>query len=387
MNSIPALFSSIETHAPKFQAFLERLTAQESFTFEPETVTRAADLTAAFAETLGFSVERKRFPKAGDGLVISQGTSAGSLPPICFVAHLDTVHPSGSFPDSLKPGPEGGIYGPGIVDCKGGAAIALLAMFALGEAGCPRPLRLILVPDEEASNRLTGPEGIAFLQEHARGCAAALVCECGKRDEAVVERKGITKVRVDIRGRAAHAGMYYAQGISAIREAACQILALEQQSQPDAITYNCGRISGGTAENVVPETCSYTADIRYRNAGEEQQAMEHLRRVTGQAHVPGAVSTLTVLSARSPMPRSDAGMTLFEHLRATGLRWELEDLRPMENGGGSDAAYTAAIGVPTVCAVGMTGWDWHSIRERTEPDALTRRAKLLAAAIAEYPGS
>ena len=60
MNSIPALFSSIETHAPKFQAFLERLTAQESFTFEPETVTRAADLTAAFAETLGFSVERKR---------------------------------------------------------------------------------------------------------------------------------------------------------------------------------------------------------------------------------------------------------------------------------------------------------------------------------------
>ena len=59
----------------------------------------------------------------------------------------------------------------------------------------------------------------------------------------------------------------------------------------------------------------------------------------------------------------------------------------MENGGGSDAAYTAATGVPTVCAVGMTGWDWHSIRERTEPDALTRRAKLLAAAIAEYPGS
>ena len=87
------------------------------------------------------------------------------------------------------------------------------------------------------------------------------------------------------------------------------------------------------------------------------------------------------------MPRSDAGMALFEHLRATGLRWELEDLRPMENGGGSDAAYTAAIGVPTVCAVGMTGWDWHSIRERTEPGALTRRAKLLAAAIAEYPGS
>lgn len=385
MNSIPALFAFIETNAPRFQAFLERLTAQESFTFEPETVTCAADLTAAFAETLGFSIERHPFAHAGNGLVISQET--GSLSPICFIAHLDTVHPSGSFPDALKPAPEGGIYGPGIVDCKGGTAIALLTMFALREASCPRPLRLILTSDEEASNRLTGPEGISFIQDHARDCAAALVCECGKRDEAVVERKGITKVRVDIRGRAAHAGMYYAQGISAIREAAFQILALEQESRPDAITYNCGRISGGTAENVVPETCSYTADIRYRNAEEEKQAMEHLRRVTGESHVPGAVSTLTILSTRSPMPRSDAGMALFEHLRATGLRWELEDLRPMENGGGSDAAYTAAIGVPTVCAVGMTGWDWHSIRERTEPGALTRRAKLLAAAIAEYPGS
>ena len=55
----------------------------------------------------------------------------------------------------------------------------------------------------------------------------------------------------------------------------------------------------------------------------------------------------------------------------------------MTNGGGSDAAYTAAIGIPTVCAIGMTGWEWHSIRERTEPDALSRRAKLLAAFLIE----
>lgn len=119
------------------------------------------------------------------------------------------------------------------------------------------------------------------------------------RDEAVVERKGITKVRVDIRGRAAHAGMYYAEGISAVREAAYQILALEERSRPDAVTYNCGRISGGTAENVVPETCSYTVDIRFRTADEGERAMEHLRRVTGTAHVPGAVSSVTVLGRRA----------------------------------------------------------------------------------------
>lgn len=384
MNSIPALFACIEAQEPRFQDFLARLTAQESFSLDRESVSLAAELTAAFAKELGFSVEEHSFPRAGSGLVVSRETGSVSAP-IGFVAHLDTVHPAGSFPDSLKPAPEGGLYGPGIVDCKGGVAVALLAMYALKELGFSRPLRLLLTPDEEVSNRLTGDDGIAFLQSNVKDCAAAFVCECGKRDEAVVERKGITKVRVDIRGRAAHAGMYYAEGISAVREAAYQILALEERSRPDAVTYNCGRISGGTAENVVPETCSYTVDIRFRTADEGERAMEHLRRVTGTAHVPGAVSSVTVLGRRSPMPRTEAGMALFAHLRDTGLRWGLEDLRPLANGGGSDAAYTVSVGVPTVCAVGMTGWDWHSVRERTEPGALVRRAKLLAAAVAEFP--
>ena len=76
-------------------------------------------------------------------------------------------------------------------------------------------------------------------------------------------------------------------------------------------------------------------------------------------------------------------MALFETIRSAGLKYGLEDLKPMANGGGSDAAYTATVERCVVCALGMTGWDWHSIRERSEPGALVRRAKLLAAAILE----
>ena len=112
-------------------------------------------------------VEEHPFPRAGSGLVVSRETGSVSAP-IGFVAHLDTVHPAGSFPDSLKPAPEGGLYGPGIVDCKGGVAVALLAMYALKELGFSRPLRLLLTPDEEVSNRLTGDDGIAFLQSHVK---------------------------------------------------------------------------------------------------------------------------------------------------------------------------------------------------------------------------
>ena len=125
---------------------------------------------------------------------------------------------------------------------------------------------------------------------------------------------------------------------------ACAVIALpiglrwyqESEGSDWAVSYT----HLGTAENVVPETCSYTVDIRYRSETEGESAMAYLRRVTETAHVSGAVSAVTILSRRSPMPRTEAGMALFDHLRETGLRWGLEDLRPLSNGGGSDAAYT-----------------------------------------------
>lgn len=85
------------------------------------------------------------------------------------------------------------------------------------------------------------------------------------------------------------------------------------------------------------------------------------------------------------MPRTEAGMALFDHLRETGLRWGLEDLRPLSNGGGSDAAYTTAAGVPDGL---RRGDDRLGLAQRSgaqRAGALIRRAKLLAAAVAEFP--
>jgi metal-dependent amidase/aminoacylase/carboxypeptidase family protein len=59
------------------------------------------------------------------------------------------------------------------------------------------------------------------------------------------------RVRVNITGKAAHSGMHYAHGRSAIREAAYKILQLEKASDEKRITYNCGKIEGGKAENIL----------------------------------------------------------------------------------------------------------------------------------------
>lgn len=180
-------------------------------------------------------------------LILSPGKEA--MAPVCFVAHLDTVFPAGTFPDRLKE-ENGFLHGPGVVDCKGGIAVALLAMESLRKVGCPRSLRLLLTPDEEVSNRLSGMEGIRWIQDNSRGCAAAFVCECGTQGEAVTQRKGVLKAQVIIRGKSVHAGMFYDQGASAIREAAYKILQLEEHSEAGGITYNCGKIAEGKRKTV-----------------------------------------------------------------------------------------------------------------------------------------
>lgn len=376
-----ALFDRIDQLEPEFQALLRQMVAIESHSMDREGVNQVGKCIASFASQKGFDVSWHPFTKAGDGLVISAAGQEGKKP-ACFTAHMDTVHKKGSFPKMLHPEGEF-LYGPGIVDCKGGIAVALLAMTALRQmdGGC-RPLKLVLTPDEEVSNRLSGNEGVNFIRSEARGCIAAITCECGATGEAVVERKGILKVDVTVSGKAAHAGMHYDKGVSAIREAAHKILELESHSDIHHITYNCGLIQGGRTYNIIPDHCVFGVDIRFRTNSEREEAVRFLKEVVQHSYEPGISSRAEILSERPPMEKSQGGMDLFSLLQQTGERFGLEELRPCPNGGGSDAAYTA-MEVPSICGMGMTGFEWHTPEERAELASLKRRAKLLAAAVAQ----
>jgi tripeptide aminopeptidase len=70
--------------------------------------------------------------------------------------------------------------------------------------------------------------------------------------------------RIDVRfhGRAAHAGMYPEEGRSAIAAAARAIADLRLGRLDDETSANVGEIQGGTARNVVPEHCSFSAEAR-----------------------------------------------------------------------------------------------------------------------------
>jgi tripeptide aminopeptidase len=68
------------------------------------------------------------------------------------------------------------------------------------------------------------------------------------------------------RGRSAHSGMAPEEGRSAIAAASRAISDLRLGRLDDDTTANVGVISGGTARNIVPETCSFQAEARSHDA-------------------------------------------------------------------------------------------------------------------------
>ena len=98
-----------------------------------QTIDRMADYICSFAQNEGLQVKRMPMEKCGNFLTveINPGAEKGCL----FPVHMDTVHEKGVFGEPPVPREENKIYGPGVIDCKGGIAIALLTVKALKECG------------------------------------------------------------------------------------------------------------------------------------------------------------------------------------------------------------------------------------------------------------
>ncbi len=375
------IFEFIDKNEREFLSFWIDICNLEGVAEDKESLDRVADKIAEFASGLGLFVTRIPFEKCGDFLIID--TKPGAEKGVCFLAHMDTVHKKGVFgyPPAKKEGDR--LVGPGVIDCKGGIAIALLAMKALEINGYENNCRLLLTSDEEISNRLGGQKEMDVIRDSVSGYKAAFNCEVAGVDEVVVSRKGILRYRFEIEGVAAHSGIDYFGGASAVREAAHKILALEALSERRGTTYNCGIVCGGELANIVPKKCEITVDVRVRDREAMKNAESTLAEIANKTFVDGTKTVLRFISKREPMLRNEDTEKLFLHLKSVSEKHSLGNLIPIESGGGSDSAYTQLAGVPSICAVGATGDYCHTTREYANISSLTTRAKLLAAATVE----
>ena len=152
------------------------------------------------------------------------------------MAHMDTVFDKGVFGSPAVRREGNRVFGPGVIDCKGGIAIALLCMKALLDNGFDKHLRLVLTSDEEVSNVLGGEREQEFYRERSTGFPCAINCETTEGDQVVVARKAILKFKLDVKGVSGHAGKTVFTSKNAVVEAAHKIVALSQQSEPEGTT-------------------------------------------------------------------------------------------------------------------------------------------------------
>ena len=367
--------AAIERNFEKYVDFLCSICAFEARAKDKETIDRMMDFIAEFAEAEGFRTRRTPMETCGDFLMVEM--NPGAEKGCSFMAHTDTVHEKGVFGESPVTRLPDRIIAPGVIDCKGGIAIALLTMKALMENGYGKHLRLLMTSDEEISNILGGQAEVNYFRDNCAGFPYAINCETSEGDEVVISRKGILKYRIDISGVGGHSGIHYFDCKNAIEEAAHKILALHARSIPGGITYSCNVIAAGNVPNIIPDACAVTVDIRVPRHADMAGAERTVAEIADRSFIGGTSARLTRISKRPPMEKNPETMALFDRLLAVCRKYDLGSLTPVESGGGSDSCYTQAAGIPSICGMGACGEFCHTNREYALTDSISLRAKIL----------
>ena len=371
------LFQTVEKSKDKYIDFLCKICSFEARAYDKDTIDKMVDYITEYAKGEGFCVKRKKMQKCGDFLVID--INEGKEKSCMFMAHMDTVHEKGIFGNPAVKIEGGKIYGPGVIDCKGGIAIALLTMKALYENGFDKHVRLVLTSDEEISLELGGKEEIEFFEQSALGFPCVINCETAVNDQVVISRKGILTYQLDIKGVGGHSGAHYFESKNAILEAAHKIVALHQKSVVGGATYSCNVINGGNVSNVIPDECSVIVDVRVVTMQDTEKAKENVYKIANTEFVEGTSCAVKLLNERPPMEKNEQTQQLFEKLKKVCHENGLGTLTPIESGGGSDAAFTQLAGIPTMCGMGGSGEFFHTIKEYIKIDSIPLRAKILSA--------
>ncbi|MCM2268939.1 MAG: M20/M25/M40 family metallo-hydrolase [Thermoanaerobaculia bacterium] len=384
-----------------FEAAVERLA---ELTRISSSSTDPAGL-AAFAEHLAAELTRRGLAArvtpadSPDGPlpVLVATTTPDERGALLLLGHIDTVLPA------TAPRRDGErLVATGAIDMKGGLA-TLLAALDLLDARRLRPppgLRLVLAPDEEVggeiSRRLTATEG---------GTARAVwVLEPGEPapgdgETIVLGRRGLESFRLEVRGRAAHSGLQFAEGRSALVAAAEWAAAAAALSRAgDGPTVNPARLVAGDSAfvdelaahadllgrgvrlNVVPDRAVVEGEFRFLRSEDRRtvsaalaaaaDAVATQREVEARLAFAGEIPPVPATAAR----RAVAGRAV--ELAATrGWRLVVET----DRGGVSFPNFLpAATHAPVLDGLGPVGGGMHTREEFVDLRSFARRIVLLA---------
>ena len=377
---INKVFYELDMSEQTFISFWRDVCNIESPTECKAGVDKVGEYFSNWAKSRGFKVEMHLEDVSGNAVCITMNPDAKGRP-IALSGHMDTVHPVGSFGSPAVKVDGDRIYGPGVLDCKGGIVAAAYAMDALAACGyTDRPVMLLLQSDEEVGSRTSNKATIGFICEKAKDAEAFLNLEGYSEGKITLSRKGILNILFKVQGVEAHSARCAKEGASAILEAAHKIIEMEKLKDHDGLTCNCGTVSGGSVPNTVAGYCEFVANIRYSTSAELEYVRQYAKQVADTVHVEGCSCETAELSFRVAMEYTERNAELADRLNRAWAAAGLEELIPTKRSGGSDAADVTAYGIPCVESLGVAGNSIHSPSEYALIPSLKDSAKRIATA-------
>ncbi len=292
-------------------------------------------------------------------------------PSILLLCHLDTVWAHGSFSPAWEV--EGDrMRGPGVFDMKAGFvqgvhAIALL----LPEVGEKiSEIALLATSDEETGSAASQ----VYLEELARSAKAVFVLESSIDGKLKTSRSGSSMYRLEVVGKAAHAGLEPEKGINATIEVSYVIPVIAALSRPAiGTTVTPTVLNSGSTSNTVPGLAVLDVDVRAKDSAEQDRVDSEIRKIRGARgdfQWSGGIN-------RPPL-ETKASSALYELAEVSAAKLGLPPIGQASVGGASDGNFTAAKGIPTIDGIGAVGEGAHAPNEWASISGMQERSRLLA---------
>lgn len=375
-----SILSYVEGRQSEIVALIRQMVECESPSDDPAAVDRfvelVSDTIAPFAKVK--TVKGGAFGKHLVAEIMLPGRRKSGQ--VLALGHSDTVWPVGTLRAMPFREQDDRLWGPGVLDMKAGIAFFVYAVRALRELEIAAPSKVLLQlnSDEEVGSESSR----ALTEKNAAQSKAVLVLEPGTGLEGKLKtaRKGVGDYTITVRGRAAHSGVDFTAGASAIVELARQIDRVAGFTHlKRGLTVNPGVISGGTRSNVVAAEAKAEVDIRVAKLKDAAPLDKRFRGLTPldrrcTIEVTGGLN-------RPPMERS-AGIVRFFRTAQKLARELGVEIEESMTGGGSDGNFTAALGVPTLDGIGGVGEGAHASNESILTNRIADRTALIAKLLA-----
>jgi glutamate carboxypeptidase len=354
---------------------IETLVNTDSGSFDKAGVDAAGARIRDFLQARDIASDVIPNERYGDGIRATVGSGAN---PILLMGHRDTVYGRGEALRRPFRVVDARGSGPGCCDMKAGLAMNAILLSAFKTFGPPGSVVALFTSDEEIGS----PSSHSLIEQEARRARAVFNAEPGRPDGGVVTgRKGGVFMKLDVTGKAAHAGNNLGDGVSAIEEIARKITALHRLTDRErGVSCNVGTVAGGQVVNMVAPSATAGLDLRFIHPADRETAMAEIERIVAHRHLAGSSTRLEITGEFKPLVATEESKRLFE-LYAACAGDLGQPVREEFAGGCADSGFAASVGAPTICGVGPIGGRAHSPEEFLEVESIVPRAQALALAI------